>query len=1072
MRILAIRGRNLASLARTFAVELAQGDLANAGLFAITGPVGAGKSTLLDAICLALFDRTPRLSGRGGTLIGDEGQVRGDWLRANDPRTLLRRNAVDGFAEVDFIGRDGVAYRSRWSVRRARRKPDGRLQDQELVLRDLTTDAVVASGRRTEVLAAIKQRLGLDFSQFCRSVLLAQGEFHAFLHAAADERAKLLETLTGAQLYRRLSRRAHDKKREHDKIVTALRDRVEQCEVLTDESRGALEKDQKQLEAQIKVCDVGIKLAQDYVIWHKAAAAHREEEDKATHALQAAIAANDAADDRRNQLQSSQRAMAAVPRWEVVLQGRQKAADAAAHHATATGERAESERRVSELRQQMAALMASHFGADSVVPELVKQLPQWRGSLQRWQDNERLARDAAKQTDELTAKVAAATQRCEQLRADAAALEKAEAEADAVVQKAEHSVSEADYDRVAAERRELAQREQALQRDAASLQQWQAAAEAHSVARDACDSAEQAVAAAEPDRGSCETRLQAATEELGNARTALQAAEQEHGLSALRAQLVDGEGCPLCGATEHPAAAHEVADLEDVRQALARAEQAHADAQKQSSAAELQWQKLQGERARRREQLQSAEAGITDAQAKCALSAGFPLAEAPAELAQRRKVWQADDDALKAVEADAARRSQELRDARSARRHAELARTAWREQLQLAETAQRSAKEALTEVETAVARAQAALQEARQGLQPACEGLPGGIDSVQALGDERLRVLQAMHERNEEVRLAEKQLAERTERARVASEREQAARAELEGFEAEFEKALTVNKACEDDVAIAHRLGADALRDEAAALQALVDEVARCRTELRLRARLRREHDDHDRPSLDAADALRALEDAQKDRARIEKMRFDVHGKVMLDDAARKRRAQLHPELERATEEFDVWRALNDLIGSSGGDAFAVYAQGLTLDLLLLEANRRLEELARRYRLEKSKGAELDFVVVDLDMGGTRRSLNSLSGGETFLVSLALALALATLAAPRSRVETLFLDEGFGTLDAQNLEIALGALDSLQATGCQVGVISHVDGIAERIGAVVEVRPEGSGQSRVRARGI
>ena len=101
-----------------------------------------------------------------------------------------------------------------------------------------------------------------------------------------------------------------------------------------------------------------------------------------------------------------------------------------------------------------------------------------------------------------------------------------------------------------------------------------------------------------------------------------------------------------------------------------------------------------------------------------------------------------------------------------------------------------------------------------------------------------------------------------------------------------------------------------------------------------------------------------------------------------------------------------MWLQLDELIGSSTGDSFAVFAQELTLDLLLLEANRRLAELARRYRLQRNRGGELDFVVVDLDLGGQRRSLMTLSGGETFLVSLALALALATLAAPRSRVET------------------------------------------------------------------
>jgi exonuclease SbcC len=255
------------------------------------------------------------------------------------------------------------------------------------------------------------------------------------------------------------------------------------------------------------------------------------------------------------------------------------------------------------------------------------------------------------------------------------------------------------------------------------------------------------------------------------------------------------------------------------------------------------------------------------------------------------------------------------------------------------------------------------------------------------------------------------------------------------------------------------------------ALQRLADEVTRTRAVLQERAQQRQKHEAHERPTLDAAEALAALSDARRALDVVEERQRRTHGQLVADDVVRRQRAELLPRLAAAEDALRVWRMLDDLIGHSTGDTFAVFAQGLTLDLLLTEANRRLAELARRYRLQKNPGGELDFVVVDLDLGGSRRSVQTLSGGETFLVSLALALALATLAAPKSRVETLFLDEGFGTLDAQSLEIALGALDSLQATGCQVGVISHVEGIAERIGAQVVVQPEGSGQSRVLARG-
>src|SRR3970282_214524 len=137
MRIVAIRGANLASLAGPFAVELEREPLAHAGVFAITGPTGAGKSTLLDALCVALFDRTPRLDTRSPVVIGRPGDDHALRLSATDVRTLLRHGTAAGFAEVEFVGRDGHHYLARWSVRRARNRADGRLQSQQIELRDV-----------------------------------------------------------------------------------------------------------------------------------------------------------------------------------------------------------------------------------------------------------------------------------------------------------------------------------------------------------------------------------------------------------------------------------------------------------------------------------------------------------------------------------------------------------------------------------------------------------------------------------------------------------------------------------------------------------------------------------------------------------------------------------------------------------------------------------------------------------------------------------------------------------------------------------------------------------------------
>jgi exonuclease SbcC len=141
MKILAIRGNNLASLKGEFEVDFRAEPLASAGLFAITGPTGAGKSTLLDALCLALFERTPRLARATGR--GEIPDVGEHSTTAADPRTLLRRGAAEGFAEVDYVGREGAAWRARWTVRRARNKQGGKLQNTELSLTRLADGQLV-----------------------------------------------------------------------------------------------------------------------------------------------------------------------------------------------------------------------------------------------------------------------------------------------------------------------------------------------------------------------------------------------------------------------------------------------------------------------------------------------------------------------------------------------------------------------------------------------------------------------------------------------------------------------------------------------------------------------------------------------------------------------------------------------------------------------------------------------------------------------------------------------------------------------------------------------------------------
>ena len=189
----------------------------------------------------------------------------------------------------------------------------------------------------------------------------------------------------------------------------------------------------------------------------------------------------------------------------------------------------------------------------------------------------------------------------------------------------------------------------------------------------------------------------------------------------------------------------------------------------------------------------------------------------------------------------------------------------------------------------------------------------------------------------------------------------------------------------------------------------------------------------------------------------------------LTDDAHRRTGQQeLLKQIAAQEQDCDLWQRLDSLIGSAKGDKFRKFAQGLTLDHLLLLANRHLTRLHGRYLLQRKPTGELELDIVDSWQGDVARDTRTLSGGEAFLVSLALALALSDLVSSKTSIDSLFLDEGFGTLDGDTLEVALAALDALNASGKMIGIISHVEALKERIPAQIRVeKGAGVGYSKL-----
>jgi exonuclease SbcC len=186
------------------------------------------------------------------------------------------------------------------------------------------------------------------------------------------------------------------------------------------------------------------------------------------------------------------------------------------------------------------------------------------------------------------------------------------------------------------------------------------------------------------------------------------------------------------------------------------------------------------------------------------------------------------------------------------------------------------------------------------------------------------------------------------------------------------------------------------------------------------------------------------------------------------DTDNRKLREETDKQLEQERKALGVWRKLRELIGSHDGGKFRKYAQSISLDILIRHANRHLVRLSDRYRICRDLEEALNLQIEDLDQAGVRRPMASLSGGESFLVSLALALGLSDLAGRTVRIDSLFIDEGFGSLDPDTLEVAIAALESLRQNHKTVGVISHVGLLKERISTQIIVEKQAGGVSKIR----
>lgn len=985
MKILAIRGRNLASLEGEFEADFTSEPLLSAGIFAISGPTGAGKSTILDAMCLALFARTPRTdqAKENNVKLRD---VNEEVLPQSDPRFLLRRGTASGYAEVDFLALNGHRYRSRWSVGRARDKENGRLQSPRVTLYNIDKEEE-EQGTRSELQARVVELIGLTFEQFTRSVLLAQNDFSTFLKAEQGEKASLLEKLTGTELYSAISRTIFEKNAVAKEAYDKIQARIQGIELLTEEAEQELQARLKESETSLLALEkakVEQQTLQEAVksTGQQIATRQTQQKDAAAKLEKATELLNTARKDYEQGVVEEQRSESEFKALQQELQlarGLDVRLDAAARSVADT-----------EIRLR-EALARKKEGEDKLKAAQTRQQQSTAeiARLSEWRERYRSKESIAEQLTALLLHLDAAS-------AARQAIEKAGKTIATTKQTAERLVAQLATIRQAAEtkRAQLQKTEEIIVRSEKELKALDIAA---------------------LDKQIESVRLERENLLIEQARQAASGDVLE-----LRKKLQEGSPCPVCGSTHHPVVTHPaVTEVPKVIAALTlQLEQLNAR-KTAYAGSEKQLNQLRQQLLQLHKELTEADHTRTDLQGRQKL--------AETQIA-REETIRAESQETLAKSLSAANRL--------------FGNDDWQRGWQ-------QDPDSFRDTLTTFARQWHDNTEKLQQLQREQSGQKAEYESYASF-------LPSLIKQVEEVTLLHEQnrtalLALQSERARL-----------LGGKPA-------------DQVESAYTRRKEELKERMKRLQTVQTEQSGIADQLRgiagqIAQDLQKASNDLVVRQKALADWTEAWNTAHDNEPlelllpRITQEKNEYAFRLRTQAENKQKIASQQEELNACRLENERWAKLNELAGSADGAKFRRIAQGYTLDVLLSYANVQLRDLSRRYRLERVPET-LALQVIDRDMCDEIRTVHSLSGGESFLVSLALALGLSSLSSNRMKVESLFIDEGFGSLDADTLRIAMDALESLRTQGRKIGVISHVQEMTERIPVQIRVSRAGNGRS-------
>ena len=1132
MKFLQLEILNLASLDKQGGevINFEEGALGESTIFSIVGPTGSGKSTLLDAICLALYNRAPRYPRKKGDknqsieIFGATDASENNRLAPTDSRNILTRGKKEGYSKLTFLANNGSIYRAEWHVRFQR----VRYENAKTALYKITRNGEEMT-EETADWNELPNIIGLDYDQFLRTVLIAQGSFANFLTAKENERYELLEKLIGCEeTYTNIAteiKKAKDQATDAYNQMAASVEAVKQ-NLLNDEELAQLkeeiarlEKAEKELDSQLQAISKDLQWFEENDKQINQIATCQTDMEQATNAIkemQAQILRlqlHDEVQPAVNLLQEIERQTQSIHeqeenilKAEANIKSQESAIDESEKTLASLKEAVgKAQEQLEKALPVIAEARALKTKMEAAMPNLKekkealelaqkenltaqKDVEENARNIQKWEAETEKANLALKTTKEEIAK-----QKLVLHEATQAAEQAWETERNKT---AGQNIEELQNSKTIADRK-LQDVQQAIKvvahLDAATAEMQKNEERILVLGK----------RNAEIDEALGKLTIEALTQKtltLRNAYTLMVSEKWE----IHRANLTEGKPCPLCGSTTHPyhtdnrqfeEATTELSQLLKAKEELLKLQQKqekNLSGERKQNDGEVQTlhkqqEKLSGEIATYEEEWKALIAQYPKIpKAEAELKSLLPIYENKAKDASSKlslfnkiqkeieRLTQLKD---KAVKDEAAYESKASTILNKAQENASTCVTKLAEQKALTinlTSQQKSKKEAYEKALQAWNSAKKEMEEWQEKYKQILNGEEPDA-AEQRLTAAKDEAMKAADTQNENINKLKAELANSKGSHQTMQSQNKTMKENLQEKEKELDLWIEeYNKQLEEKSIEPPFIDRNTIREmlhsaeDWNAIRREKDEkekaVASTTALYQSAEKAHQQHLEHQ--PAQTRDALLAIQQEYQERSQRDEL-IAANARMQNHQEAVKQLGDKAEALNLVTQEKDDWTAITDAIGTDGKTLRKI-AQCYTLSFLIAHANQEIRKFNSRYELQQVKHS-LGIRVIDHDRADDIRDTTSLSGGETFIVSLGLALGLSALSSRNISFENLFIDEGFGTLDPDTLATVIDSLAMLQSSqGKKVGVISHTDTMSERITTQIRIIKNGnSGSSHI-----